>query len=199
MVPYVYWRGWYAATIWLQNSTHLQHAHAISGGEYSLGVQNALTDCACACVTAINKSLVVSTTGMTVSTVFHLKHPWHCHTDHNTLAVVHVVYVCYLQVEEILSGAHSQGVDAGVVAEEGVLAAYRAATGQAAAGGAAAAGSSVNNRKPVDGDCPICFSPLEVRAGWEYCLCRGRRWCLYLGRGQLRACCVVWCAVPSRM
>jgi hypothetical protein len=66
------------------------------------------------------------------------------------------------QVEEILSGAHSQGVDAGVVAEEGVLRAYRAATGQAAADGGAAAGSSVNNRKPVEGDCPICFNELKV-------------------------------------
>jgi hypothetical protein len=66
-------------------------------------------------------------------------------------------------VEEILSGAHSQGVDAGVVAEEGVLSAYRAATGQAAAS-SAAAGSSVNNRKPVEGDCPICFGELEVGA-----------------------------------
>lgn len=67
-------------------------------------------------------------------------------------------------MEEILSGAHSQGVDAGVVAEEGVLRAYRAATGQAAADGGAAAGSSVNNRKPVEGDCPICFNELKVRA-----------------------------------
>lgn len=66
-----------------------------------------------------------------------------------------------LQVEEVLSGAHSQGVDAGVIAEEDVLRAYRTATGQAAGDGAAA-GSSVNVRKPVEGDCPICFSELQV-------------------------------------
>lgn len=66
-----------------------------------------------------------------------------------------------LQVEEILSGAHSQGVDANVVAEAGVLAAYQAATGQTAAGGAAA-GSSINARKPIQGDCPICCDELEV-------------------------------------
>lgn len=65
-------------------------------------------------------------------------------------------------MEEILSGQHSQGVDAGVVAEEGVLRAYRAATGEAAADGAAAAGSSVNKRKSVEGDCPICFNELKV-------------------------------------
>jgi hypothetical protein len=81
-------------------------------------------------------------------------------------------------VEEILSGAHSQGVDAGVVAEEGVLRAYRAATGQAAEDGGAAAGSSVNNRKPVEGDCPICFNELQVCAWhlwaadpWEWLSC----------------------------
>lgn len=68
------------------------------------------------------------------------------------------------QVEEILSGAHSQGVDAGVIAEDGVLRAYMAASGQAAADGvAAAAGSSVDARKPVEGDCPICFNELQVR------------------------------------
>jgi hypothetical protein len=101
-------------------------------------------------------------------------------------------FVCHLQVEEILSGAHSQGVDAGVVAEEGVLAAYRAATGQAAAGGAAAAGSSVNNRKPVDGDCPICFSPLEVRAVWgKYVCVEGATMCV----SRQRAFWALWCAV----
>lgn len=75
-----------------------------------------------------------------------------------------------LQVEEVLSGAHSQGVDAGVIAEEGVLRAYMAASGQAAAdGGAAAAGSSVDARKPVEGDCPICFNELQVRFWYAAC------------------------------
>lgn len=50
-----------------------------------------------------------------------------------------------------------------MVAEEGVLRAYRAATGEAAAD----AGSSVNGRKPVEGDCPICFNELEV--GLQLC------------------------------
>jgi hypothetical protein len=80
--------------------------------------------------------------------------------------------MCCSQVEEILSGAHSQGVDAGVIAEEGVLRAYRAASGQAAAdGGAAAAGSSVDARKPVEGDCPICFNELQVGPGRHVVCC----------------------------
>lgn len=74
-------------------------------------------------------------------------------------------YFVAKQVEQVLSGAHSQGsgVDEGVLAEAGVLRAWRVASGEAAADGEAAAGSSVGNRRPVEGDCPICFSSMEVR------------------------------------
>lgn len=68
-----------------------------------------------------------------------------------------------LQVEEVLSGAHSQSVDhlAGVLADDRVRRAY-----------AAAAGSQQDEdkdappigRRPVEGDCAICFDELKV--GW---------------------------------
>lgn len=43
-----------------------------------------------------------------------------------------------------------------------MLRAYRAATGQAAPDGTTAAGSSVDGRKAIEGDCPICFNELQV-------------------------------------
>lgn len=54
-------------------------------------------------------------------------------------------------------------MDEGVLAKAGVLRAWRAASGEAAADEEAAAGSSVGNRRPVEGDCPICFCSMEVR------------------------------------
>lgn len=69
------------------------------------------------------------------------------------------------QVEEILSGSHSQGVDAGVVAEDSILRAYRAAKGEEAGGDGGAGGSGKVVRKPAAGDCPICFNEMEVGRG----------------------------------
>jgi hypothetical protein len=90
-----------------------------------------------------------------------------------------VVLSHHAQVEGVLSGAHSQGVAhlQGVLADVDVRSAYEQATGERAAApagaAAAAAGSGGVARKPVEGDCPICFSELKVRAsGCAYvCVC----------------------------
>jgi hypothetical protein len=62
---------------------------------------------------------------------------------------------------------HSQGVDHldAVLADGRVRSAYEAATGGAGGtqGAAAAASGGSQGRKPVEGDCPICFSELKAR------------------------------------
>jgi hypothetical protein len=71
-----------------------------------------------------------------------------------------------VQVEDVLSGAHSQGSDmSGVLADERVRQAYDAAAGGSAAAAAGDGGGGSSRRKPVEGDCPICFEELKVLVG----------------------------------
>ena len=63
----------------------------------------------------------------------------------------------------MLSGAHSQSTEhlPGVLADDIVRQAYAAAAGEGGEDAAAAGGGAVG-RRPVEGDCAICFDELKV-------------------------------------
>eukprot|EP00878_Enallax_costatus_P008630 GHUV01009023.1.p1 GENE.GHUV01009023.1~~GHUV01009023.1.p1 ORF type:complete len:344 (+),score=82.61 GHUV01009023.1:103-1134(+) len=82
------------------------------------------------------------------------------------------------EVEEVLSGAHSQGVGhlAGVLADDQVRQAYAAAAGQEGA----EEETAPSGRRPVEGDCAICFDELKVGC-WLGC---SNWWCCSRCMGQ---------------
>ncbi|KAF6255345.1 hypothetical protein COO60DRAFT_1702876 [Scenedesmus sp. NREL 46B-D3] len=99
------------------------------------------------------------------------------------------------EVEEVLSGAHSQSSDhlTGVLADQRVRQAYAAAAGdelEEPAAAAAAAGDG--KRKPVDGaECPICYE--ELKEGGEQLV-----WCETCGNNIHKGCWGKWADTKRR-
>ncbi|WIA41605.1 hypothetical protein OEZ86_008965 [Tetradesmus obliquus] len=97
------------------------------------------------------------------------------------------------EVEEVLSGAHSQSSDhlAGVLADQRVRQAYAAAAGEGDEQPAAAAAAD-GRRKPVDGaECPICYE--ELKEGGEPLV-----WCETCGNNIHKGCWAKWADTKRR-
>eukprot|EP00879_Flechtneria_rotunda_P012961 GHRR01013534.1.p1 GENE.GHRR01013534.1~~GHRR01013534.1.p1 ORF type:complete len:196 (+),score=57.45 GHRR01013534.1:909-1496(+) len=97
------------------------------------------------------------------------------------------------EVEEVLSGAHSQGTEhlLGVLADERVRRAYSAATGGGDAAADVAKTTGPEGRRSVEGGCPICFDELEENA-------EPLVWCTQCGNNMHKKCFNVWANTKRR-
>ncbi|KAI8468123.1 MAG: hypothetical protein J3K34DRAFT_523179 [Monoraphidium minutum] len=90
------------------------------------------------------------------------------------------------EVEEILSGRHSTSSNSGdVLASATVRNQYAWLMGQPTAAAGGAAGGSKSVRRPVEGDCPVCFD--SMAEGRE-----ALSWCAFCGNNIHAACCDAW-------